>query len=78
MSTDSPAVESEAAETKAASPREQRRQNKPKPRSIYTWLLGLSFLALCIGVLAMYLELRRYDMQLKVPPNVGESAAPAE
>jgi hypothetical protein len=44
-------------------------QKKPK-FDVYTWMLILAFLALCVGSAILYLEKRKYEM----PPQEAQAA----
>jgi hypothetical protein len=43
--------------------------------NIYTMLLVLTFLALVVGCIFLYLEMKAYDMQVRVPPELHVSQA---
>jgi hypothetical protein len=58
--------------------KKKKEEDKEKPPwlNVYTVLLGISFLALCFAVLALYGELRRYDMEIEPPPIVAPVSTP--
>ncbi len=43
--------------------------------NIYTMMLILSFLAVAIGCLFMFLEMKSYDLNVKVPPDAKSPQA---
>jgi hypothetical protein len=69
---DAPAkpAKSRPARAKAAGSKE--------PASIYTMLLFLSMLAMVLGCIFLFLEMKAYNMQIKVPADAqGSWQAPA-
>jgi len=56
--------------------------NAPPPAKqsagVYTMLLIISFIALCVGCVLLYLEMERYNFEYRVPANLSVQAPPAD
>ncbi len=48
-----------------------------QPANVYTVMLIIAFVALVIGSIFLYLEMRAYEMQIKVPSNEKASSVAA-